>query len=82
MITSCLELYSSQLSNSMNKVMKFLTIITTIMMPLTIITGLYGMNFDNMPELHYKYGYLLVIFAMAFIIISQIIIIIFFRKKE
>ncbi|MBC8059652.1 MAG: magnesium/cobalt transporter CorA [Clostridiaceae bacterium] len=81
MITSCLELYSSQLSNSMNKVMKFLTIITTIMMPLTIITGLYGMNFDNMPELHYKYGYFIVIFGMLFITICQIIII-FFRKRK
>lgn len=81
MITSCLELYSSQLSNSMNKVMKFLTIITTIMMPLTIITGLYGMNFDNMPELHYKYGYFIVVFSMVFITICQIIII-FFRKRK
>lgn len=81
MITSCLELYSSQLSNSMNKEMKFLTIITTIMMPLTIITGLYGMNFDNMPELHYKYGYFIVVFTMVFITISQIIMI-FFRKRK
>ena len=80
MITSCLELYSSQLSNLMNKEMKFLTIITTIMMPLTIITGLYGMNFDNMPELHTKYGYFIVVFIMAFITISQIIMI-FFRKR-
>ena len=78
MITSCLELYSSQLSNSMNKVMKFLTIITTIMMPLTIITGLYGMNFKNMPELEYKYGYFIVLIVMLFITIFQII---FFRKK-
>ena len=78
MITSCLELYSSQLSNSMNKVMKFLTIITTIMMPLTIITGLYGMNFKNMPELEYKYGYFIVLFIMLSITIFQVI---FFRRK-
>ena len=78
MITSCLELYSSQLSNSMNKIMKFLTVITTIMMPLTIITGLYGMNFKNMPELEYKYGYFIVLFAMLFITIFQVL---FFRKK-
>ena len=81
MITSCLELYSSQLSNSMNKEMKFLTIITTVMMPLTIITGLYGMNFDNMPELHFKYGYFVVVFIMLAITISQIIMI-FFRKRK
>ena len=78
MITSCLELYSSQLSNSMNKVMKLLTIITTIMMPLTIITGVYGMNFEYMPELHYRYAYFIVLFVMALITICEII---FFKKK-
>jgi len=79
MITSCLELYSSQLSNSMNKVMKLLTIITTIMMPLTIITGLYGMNFTNMPELQTKYGYYIVVFIMIFITICQIV---YFKKRK
>lgn len=78
MITSCLELYSSQLSNSMNKVMKLLTIITTIMMPITIISGIYGMNFDYMPELHFKYGYFIVLFVMILITICEII---FFKKK-
>ncbi|MBU3145288.1 magnesium/cobalt transporter CorA [Clostridium sp. CF012] len=79
MITSCLELYSSQLSNSMNKVMKVLTIISTIMMPLTIITGIYGMNFVNMPELRAKYSYFIVIFIMIFSSIFQIL---FFKKKK
>ncbi|MBX4259368.1 magnesium/cobalt transporter CorA [Clostridium estertheticum] len=79
MVTSCLELYSSQLSNSMNKVMKVLTIITTIMMPLTIITGIYGMNFQDMPELHYKYGYFITIFIMFFISFCEII---YFNKKK
>ncbi|MBZ9634804.1 magnesium/cobalt transporter CorA [Clostridium sp. FP1] len=79
MVTSCLELYSSQLSNSMNKVMKILTIITTIMMPLTIITGIYGMNFENMPELHAKYSYFIVIFIMVF---SSLCEILYFKKKK
>lgn len=79
MVTSCLELYSSQLSNSMNKVMKILTIITTIMMPLTIITGIYGMNFQNMPELHAKYSYFVTIFIMFFISLCQIF---YFKKKK
>ncbi|MFT5872891.1 MAG: magnesium transporter [Clostridium sp.] len=79
MVTSCLELYSSQLSNSMNKVMKILTVITTIMMPLTIITGIYGMNFVNMPELHAKYSYFIVLFLMVF---SSICEILYFRKKN
>ncbi len=79
MVTSCLELYSSQLSNSMNKVMKILTIITTIMMPLTIITGIYGMNFENMPELHAKYSYFIVIFIMIFSSLGEIL---YFKKKN
>ncbi|MGH4139194.1 magnesium/cobalt transporter CorA [Clostridium sp.] len=79
MVTSCLELYSSQLSNSMNSVMKFLTIISTIMMPLTIITGIYGMNFVNMPELRAKYSYFIVIFIMIF---SSLFEILFFKKKK
>ncbi|MBZ9687029.1 magnesium/cobalt transporter CorA [Clostridium estertheticum] len=79
MVTSCLELYSSQLSNSMNKVMKVLTIISTIMMPLTIITGIYGMNFENMPELHAKYSYFVIIFIMIFSSFCQIL---YFKKKK
>ncbi|MGH4122096.1 MAG: magnesium/cobalt transporter CorA [Clostridium sp.] len=79
MVTSCLELYSSQLSNSMNKIMKVLTIITTIMMPLTIITGIYGMNFENMPELRAKYSYFVIIFVMIFSSLCQIL---YFKKKK
>ena len=79
MVTSCLELYSSQLSNSMNKVMKILTIITTVMMPLTIITGIYGMNFQYMPELHAKYSYFITLFVMFFISLCQIF---YFKKKK
>ena len=44
-------------SHRLNEVMKILTVISTIMLPLTFITGLYGMNFDFMPGIHWKYGY-------------------------
>jgi magnesium transporter len=51
----------------MNEVMKALTLITTIFMPLTVITGIYGMNFDYMPELRTKYGYFIVLGVMVIV---------------
>lgn len=57
--------YISLNSNRMNGIMKTLTVITTIFMPLTLIAGIYGMNFVNMPELHWKYGYFAIIGLMA-----------------
>jgi len=51
----------------MNSIMKTLTVITTIFMPLTFIAGVYGMNFENMPELEWKYGYFIVLGIMLFI---------------
>ncbi len=55
------ESYISLNSNRMNTIMKTLTVITTIFMPLTFFVGIYGMNFDNMPELHWKWGYFIVL---------------------
>ncbi len=52
-----MEIYMSNVSTRMNEVMKVLTVIATIFIPLTFIAGVYGMNFDNMPELHWTYGY-------------------------
>ena len=60
-----MDLYMSSLSNRMNDVMKVLTIIGTIFIPLSFIAGLYGMNFDYMPELHFRYGYALALSLMA-----------------
>lgn len=51
------ELYLSEVSNRMNEVMKLLTVISTIFIPLTFLVGVYGMNFDVFPELHWRYGY-------------------------
>ncbi|MFO7829767.1 MAG: magnesium/cobalt transporter CorA [Bacteroidales bacterium] len=54
---SLVELNHSNMNNSLNQVMKTLTIIATIFIPLTFVAGIYGMNFENMPELSWKYGY-------------------------
>ncbi|MGA9172814.1 MAG: CorA family divalent cation transporter, partial [Thermoactinomyces sp.] len=59
-------------------VMMILTVITVIFMPLTFIAGIYGMNFDYMPELHWKYGYFAVLGVMALI---AFLMYIWFKKK-
>ncbi|MDD3402904.1 MAG: CorA family divalent cation transporter [Hespellia sp.] len=73
------DMYQAKIDARQNKVMQFLTIVTTIFMPLTLITGWYGMNFSIMPELHWAYGYGTIILLAAFIIITEIII---FKKKK
>ncbi len=87
---SLMDVYQSSVSNRLNQVMKVLTIISTIFIPLTFIVGVYGMNFSrqnpetglllplNMPELYSPYGYLAVCIFMILIVIVQIIY--FFRK--
>ena len=59
--------------------MRLLTVITVIFMPLTLLTGIYGMNFDNMPELHWHYGYFILLGVMATIIISLLV---FFNRRK
>jgi len=65
--SSLMDFYLSSISNRMNEIMKVLTIIATIFIPLTFIAGVYGMNFENMPELHTRDGYFVVIGIMAFL---------------
>jgi magnesium transporter len=60
MLSGMLETYLSSVSNRMNQVMKILTIISTIFIPLTFLVGVYGMNFEHMPELKWRYGYFLI----------------------
>lgn len=74
-----LDLYMSSVSNRMNNVMKVLTIVSTIFIPLTFIAGVYGMNFTNMPELEYKYGYLITMITMA---ILTLLMIFYFKRKK
>jgi len=78
-LSGIMDLYQSAITNKMNEIMKVLTIIATIFIPLTFITGLYGMNFDFMPVLSYEYGYLSVVIMM---LVLAIIMIGFFKKKN
>jgi magnesium transporter len=64
MLASIQEAYLSAVSNRTNDIMRFLTLFSTIMMPLTVLTGIFGMNFEHMPELRSRYGYPLVLLAM------------------
>lgn len=73
------ESYVSMNSDRMNKIMIFFTAITTIFVPLTFIVGIYGMNFDYMPELHWRYGYFLILLMMGII---TLIMCIWFKKKN
>lgn len=79
MITNLMDLYFSQVSNKMNNVIKVLTIISVIFMPLTFLVGVYGMNFDFMPELRWKYGYYAVWIIMILITLGMLI---YFRLKK
>lgn len=78
-ISDQLSLYNTILSNKVNDVMKVLTIFASIFIPLTFIAGIYGTNFDYLPELHYKYSYL--IFWLVLIAIATSMLIYFKRKK-
>lgn len=73
------EAYQSSLHNRANEIMRVFTAMTVIMMPLTVITGIYGMNFTHMPELDWKYGYYIVLAVMVLVGTG---IFFFFRKKD
>ena len=79
MLSGMLDIYLSSISNRMNEVMKFLTVVGTIFIPLTFIIGLYGMNFQNMPELRWPWGYPAVLLLMAII---ALVMLSFFRRKR
>ena len=73
------ELYQSMIDARQNRVMSLLTVITTLFLPLTLLTGWYGMNFSYMPELHWKYSYPLVCLLAVILITVEII---YFKKKK
>lgn len=79
MVAGILDIYLSGLSNRMNEVMKVLTIIATIFIPLTFIAGIYGMNFQYMPELKWRYSYAVVWIVMGIVGLSMLV---YFRKKR
>ena len=79
MAMSLMEMYMSNVSNKMNEVMKVLTVMASIFIPLTFIVGIYGMNFDNMPELHMQNGYFIVLGVMFSILILMLL---YFKRKH
>ena len=78
-ISGILDIYLSSINTRMNEIMKVLTIIATIFIPLTFITGIYGMNFQYMPEIKWFWGYPLILSVM---LIIGIVMVIFFKRKK
>lgn len=79
MLNSLMEVHLSSLSNRLNKVMKVLTVISTIFIPLTFIVGVYGMNFKFMPEIEWEYGYL---YSWILLILVTLVLLIVLKKKK
>jgi magnesium transporter len=79
LLSGMIEIHLSAASNKMNEVMKVLTIIATIFIPLTFIAGVYGMNFKFMPELNWKVGYFLVLLFMG--AVAGVMLLYFWKKK-
>jgi magnesium transporter len=71
-------MYMSSVSNRMNEVMRVLTVIATVFIPLTFIVGIYGMNFTHMPELAWRWGYVAVWVVMVGTVLGLLV---FFRRK-
>src|SRR5690606_5271134 len=79
MSMSLMEMYMSTMTVKMNEIMKVLTIMTSIFIPLTFITGIYGMNFNGIPGLHSEYGFYAVLGLMLLILI---LLIVYFKSKR
>ena len=79
MLSGMLDIYLSSVSNRMNEVMKLLTIIATVFIPLTFVAGVYGMNFEHMPELGWPWAYPLVWIVM---IVIAALMVLYFRRKR
>ena len=71
------EVYQSLIDERQNEIMKLLTIVTTIVLPLSLVAGWYGMNFDNMPELTHGYPFVI---GLSLVVVAVIIII--FKKRK
>jgi magnesium transporter len=79
LVAGMLDLYLSSVSNRMNAVMKVLTVIATVFIPLTFITSLYGMNFKYMPELEWPWGYPAVLLIMLIVVALMLV---YFKRKK
>ena len=85
MVAGMVDIYLSSISNKMNEIMKVLTIIATIFIPITFVAGIYGMNFNpevsrwNMPELNWRFGYL---FAWGLMLFVALAMLAYFRRKK
>jgi magnesium transporter len=79
MLSGLHDSYLSGISNKMNEVMKFLTIFAAIFIPLTFIAGIYGMNFEYMPELKWPHGYFMALGIMTSLGLGMII---YFKKRK
>ena len=79
MLTNLENTYHAGVNMRMGQVMKLLTVISTIFIPLTFIVGVYGMNFDHMPELHWRFGYYMV---MGLMLTISLVMLLWFRKKR
>jgi magnesium transporter len=78
MMAGTMEAYLSVIANRTNEIMKVLTIFSAIMLPLTLIAGIYGMNFGNLPELHWHYGYW---YALGLMGVTAAVMLIWFRRR-
>ncbi len=74
-----MDMYMTTISHKMNEVMKVLTIMASIFIPLTFLAGVYGMNFENMPELEWKYGYPAILLIMLILFIGMMV---YFKRKR
>jgi magnesium transporter len=74
-----LQVYHTTISSKLNDIIKFLTVFSVIFIPLTFIAGVYGTNFDYLPELHFKYGYFMM---LGFMLILAISMILYFKNKK
>lgn len=79
MTSGLLDLYMNSASNKMNEIMKVLTVMTSIFIPLTFISGVYGMNFINMPETQFRYGYFVILGVMLVVLVAMLI---FLKRKK
>jgi len=79
MLSGMIDMYLSTISNKMNEIMKVLTIIATIFIPLTFVAGIYGMNFRYMPELEWRWGYFMVWSVM---LVIAVLLLSFFKKRK